>query len=135
MVRTFRMCTGVLMTVALCAGLGTTARGEVFVAPLGLGGEFHVYETVTTGALWTAAQAAAQANTDPLLGSGVAGNLIAINSSAENGFMQTLIRSSGTWHIGGTDQAVEGEWRWINDGTQFWQGLGSGSGGAPVGGN
>jgi len=126
---------GGLVVAALTLAAAGTARGEIFVAPLGPGGEISVYETVTTGATWTTAQAAAQAKTDPLFGSGAAGNLIAINSQAENDFMQTFIRSSGNWYIGGTDQAVEGEWRWINDGTQFWQGKGSGSGGTPVGGN
>jgi len=131
----WRTVIGGLVIAALTLGAAGTARGELFVAPLGPGGEINVYETVTTGATWTVAQAAAQAKTDPLFGSGAAGNLIAINSQAENDFMQAFIRSSGNWHIGGTDQAVEGEWRWINDGTHFWQGKGSGSGGTPVGGN
>ena len=102
---------GGLVVAALTLAAAGTARGEIFVAPLGPGGEISVYETVTTGATWTTAQAAAQAKTDPLFGSGAADNLIAINSQAENDFMQTFIRSSGNWYIGGTDQAVEGEWR------------------------
>lgn len=87
-----------------------------------------------SSATWNAAQAAAQAKTDPLIGTGAAGNLIAINSQVENDFMQARIGSSGTWYIGASDQTVEGEWRWASDNSQFWQGRGSGSGGAPVGG-
>jgi len=104
----------------------------MFLAPYGPGGTWKVYETVSSAQLWVNAQANAQTRVDPLLGSGATGNLVTIRSAAENNFVYNVVRRGGSWWAGGTDQAVEGEWRWISDGVQFWQG---GSGGTPVGGN
>jgi hypothetical protein len=64
------------------------------------------------------------------------GDLIRIDDAAENAFALSLIASLGLgdgW-IGASDAAVEDEWRWDNNGVQFWQGKGVGAGGAPVNG-
>lgn len=121
-----------LLTVFMLGSLAGPAGAALYIAPLGPGNTWQVYETVSSSLLWTDAQAAAQAKIDPLFGTTVTGNLFAINSAAENLFAQRMVRGAGSWWIGGTDQTVEGEWRWINDGTQFWQGAASGS---AVGGN
>jgi hypothetical protein len=58
--------------------------------------------------------------------------LARIGSQSENDFLLTaatqhgLLAVNGFVQIGATDLAVTGEWRW-RDGTQFWQGDGSGS--------
>ncbi len=124
-----RVCAAAILVQGIFTG---QAEAALYVAPLGPGGTWQVYETVSSTALWPDAQAAAQAKTDPLFGTSATGNLIAINSAAENLFTQRMTRGAGAWWIGGTDQAVEGEWRWASDGTQFWQGTASGS---AVGGN
>lgn len=56
------------------------------------------------------------------------GHLATITSQAENDFVHGLLTSS-SW-LGGSDNAVEGEWRWVEGpeaGQQFWQGLAGGS--------
>ncbi|QQG36423.1 MAG: type I secretion C-terminal target domain-containing protein [Micavibrio aeruginosavorus] len=87
------------------------------------------YRYVTTTRTWEAANSAATAD----LINGVSGHLAHSNSATENSYLDTLSGSSNIW-LGGSDGAVNGEWRWIggpNDGTQFWQGQ---SGGSAVGG-
>jgi hypothetical protein len=85
----------------------------------------NFYRYVATGANATAAIAAANAATL----NGIGGYLTTITSAAENAFVRNLI-SAPAW-IGGSDVAVEGEWRWIGGdteaGQQFWQGTGTGS--------
>lgn len=107
------------------------AKADLFLAPYGPGGTWKVYETVSTSLTWQNAQADAQTRVDPLLGSAVSGNLVTINSAAENNFVYNIVRRGGSWWAGGTDQAVDGEWRWASNNVQFWQGL---AGGSPVGG-
>lgn len=56
------------------------------------------------------------------------GHLATITSQAENDFVHALLTSS-SW-LGGSDDAVENEWRWVEGpeaGEQFWQGLAGGS--------
>lgn len=64
---------------------------------------------------------------------GVGGHLANITSASENAFVDAL--APGNMWIGGTDSAVEGEWRFANGpeaGQQFWQGT---AGGSTVGGS
>jgi hypothetical protein len=54
-------------------------------------------------------------------------HLVRVDSSVENNFLVStgttygVFAYSGAVRIGGSDQAVMGDWRWI-DGTLFWQG-------------
>ena len=92
----------------------------------------NFYQLVTTNANYATASANAAATTI----NGVAGYIVTITSAVENTFIDNLIVAS-TW-IGASDAGVEGTWDWIEgpeNGTTFWSGTGSGSGGAPVGGN
>lgn len=92
-------------------------------------GNFYMLET--SGANYATASADAASR----LINGVAGHIVTITSAAENTFIDNMIVAS-TW-IAASDRDVEGEWDWIEGpetGTQFWQGTGSGSGGAAVGG-
>ncbi|XZE19693.1 VCBS domain-containing protein [Pirellulaceae bacterium SH449] len=80
------------------------------------------YKLVSTNVSWTTALSAAQSVT---LG-GVSGNLVTIQSAAENQIVWSLaILHGGEIWIGATDRTVEGEWRWVVDGNDdqyFWQG-------------
>lgn len=56
------------------------------------------------------------------------GHLATITSQEENDFVFGLLTAT-SW-LGGSDDAVEGEWRWVEGpeaGEQFWQGLAGGS--------
>ncbi len=103
-------------------------QADMYLAPYGPGGTWRVYETISTAATWEDALVAAQGRTDPLLGSGATGTLATISSAAENRFIQNITRRTGSWWVGGTDRTVEGEWRWIANGVQFWNGSVGGSG-------
>jgi hypothetical protein len=56
---------------------------------------------------------------------GVGWDLASIRSPAVNEFVAGLAGAEA-W-IGGSDAANEGTWRWVSDGTPFWQGLAAGS--------
>ena len=55
---------------------------------------------------------------------GVTSNLVVINSAHENALVTEFAESIGlaNYWLGATDETVEGEWRWIDDTSQFWQG-------------
>ncbi len=60
-----------------------------------------------------------------------------ITSAYENNIITTNITASLSSYISGSDSGVEGEWRWDagpENGTQFWAGGGSSSGGTAYGG-
>ena len=87
----------------------------------------HYYAATAGASMWTN-----MSNTATAMG----GYLATITSAAENAFIFANLNPGGAnmW-LGGSDAAVEGEWRWTvgpEAGTQFWQG---GTGGATVGGN
>ncbi|MCB9989817.1 MAG: type I secretion C-terminal target domain-containing protein [Rhodospirillales bacterium] len=84
----------------------------------------NFYMQVTTNLTWNQALTNAQTT----LINGVGGHLAVITSAAENTFVTGLV-TADSW-IGGSDSAVEGEWRWVggpDDGQQFWQGLAAGT--------
>ncbi len=87
----------------------------------------NFYQNTTDFASWEDASAtAAQAGLDGV--PELTGHLATITSQEENDFVQALLTSS-SW-LGGSDEAVEGEWRWVEgaeEGEQFWQGLVAGS--------
>ncbi len=89
------------------------------------------YKPVNTSTGFTTAQSTAE-TTDL---NGVNGQLVTIRSAAENELVTSLAASLGgdVW-LGCTDATVEGEWRWIDGGSeadQFWSG---GTGGYATGG-
>jgi hypothetical protein len=68
----------------------------------------HFFEYVPGTMSWTAAKAAAAARTY----FGSTGYLATINDAGENAFANTKISGQGAW-IGGSDAALEGNWKWV----------------------
>lgn len=91
-------------------------------------GNFYRYVSTTVNL------AAANAAAGAAMVNGVAGHLATITSAAENTFVRGLNAGSAFW-LGGSDTAVEGEWRWTSGGAEsgqmFWLGgiAGSAQGG------
>ena len=84
------------------------------------------YQLVTATSDWTTASSDAMATSL----NGVSGQVVTIYSAAENEIIAALQATAGAdlW-IGASDQSVEGEWRWQNDGSdgdQFWSGTATG---------
>ncbi len=91
----------------------------ILAAPIQWAGNGHYYQFVSTGSTFSQARAAALASTFM----GMQGYLVTITSQAENEFVHSLT-STGVW-AGGSDAAVEGEWRWLDGpeaGQLFWTG-------------
>ena len=112
---------------ATAAILTLAAGAPVVAAPVqwtaGSGGNNHYYEFVTPGTDWTTARTNALASSF----AGQQGYLATITSAGEQTFLLGLANDG--W-LGGTDQAVEGEWRWIDGpeaGSLFWTGGPSGT--------
>ena len=88
----------------------------------------HFYRVIDSAANWNAAKSAAEASTY----GGVSGYLATVTSAAEKAYLQNRM-SDGVW-TGGSDTALEGDWRWLGgpeNNTAFWSG---GTGGSAVGG-
>ncbi len=91
--------------------------------------EGHYYEYHSQpGVTWQQANASASSMTL----NGMQGYLMTVSSAGENDFM--MERLSGNSWMGASDEAVEGEWRWVTGpeglvpgGTQFWQGASDGN--------
>ncbi|MBU0800248.1 MAG: cadherin domain-containing protein, partial [Alphaproteobacteria bacterium] len=84
----------------------------------------NFYRYITT----TANLSTAQANANAALLNGQGGYVATVTSAAENTYLRSII-SSTVW-LGGTDSAVEGEWRWqggAEAGQLFWQGAAGGA--------
>jgi len=87
----------------------------------------HFYDRINTAALtWTQARSAAAA----LSFQGVSGHLVTILDAAELTGAANTVRNGGNCWMGASDDAVEGEWRWVT-GELFWLG---GPGGSVQGG-
>lgn len=72
---------------------------------VGSGGNGHFYEFVAqTGLSWTQADTAA---------TGAGGYLATVTSAAEQAFLESLPKASGSYWAGGQDVASEGVWRWV----------------------
>ncbi|EMI46059.1 LamG-like jellyroll fold domain-containing protein [Rhodopirellula sp. SWK7] len=85
------------------------------------------YKFVSSSISWNAALSAANAATL----SSVTGNLVHIESAAENEVVWTIAAggAADVW-IGASDELAEGDWRWYDDGSptdSFWSGDSSGS--------
>jgi hypothetical protein len=88
----------------------------------------NFYEKSTTAKNFAAAKADAESRSI----NGASGYLATVTSTAEFDYIKSKAGlSTGIW-LGASDNAVEGEWRWVGgpeNGQQFWQG---GTGGAVV---
>ncbi|MDJ0739527.1 MAG: DUF4347 domain-containing protein, partial [Gammaproteobacteria bacterium] len=119
---------------------GTDPERDVLIASL-LASESNLrynaetgkfYEIVGGAHFWGDARTAAESSTL----NGVSGQLVTIRSAAENAFLTDLVNSTigySVW-IGATDATVEGEWRWVDGGSEadlFW--LGDENGSNPAG--
>jgi hypothetical protein len=80
---------------------------------------------------WAPARAAAKTKTL----NGATGYLVNITTDQENEFVKSYVAQNDIW-IGASDEAVEGEWRWMDGpeaGIQFWQGNTPANGGYVTG--
>ena len=122
----------VAAAMALCGGLGAAVAAPVQWT-VASGGNDHWYEIVTGGIpsvrkTWTDARADALSRTHL----GLSGYLATVTSAAENIFLDGLegpFQTRGGW-LGGSDAAVEGEWRWVDGpeaGNLFWLGDATGT--------
>lgn len=101
--RTLTLCT--LLTAAGTGALAAPVQWSVTA-----GGNDHWYEFnqgASGGIVWSAARAAALASTHL----GMQGHLATLTSAAEQTFPLGL--SPDGW-LGGSDEAIEGEWRWMD---------------------
>jgi hypothetical protein len=123
MFRSVRRVTGSALLVA--AMMLFVSRAAV-AAPILNPGNGHWYDFITGSFTWAQALAAAAGQTfdppgpTPLL----TGYLVTITDAAEQAFLNVNYPSALYW-IAGTDQAVEGDWRWAAGpelGQLFWQG-------------
>jgi hypothetical protein len=92
--------------IIAAAVIAAAAAGSASATPVLFAGNGHYYEYVASGLTW--GDALAEAATRSFAGR--TGYLATITSDAENNFLYTL--STDGW-IAATDQAVEGEWRWV----------------------
>jgi hypothetical protein len=100
-------------------GFGNKSSRSLYSAATG-----NFYQLVTT----TANLATATANAAGMMLNGIAGYVATSTSVAENAYLVSLITTS-TW-LGGSDLAVEGEWRWSGgpeSGQMYWLGAAAGS--------
>jgi hypothetical protein len=119
---------------ALCGALAALASMAAQAVPVewavANGGNGHYYEYVFTPVSLDVARAASLTST--LFG--LSGYLATVTSAEENAFLGTLDPvGPGQGWLGGSDAAVEGDWRWMDGpeaGQLFWTG---GLGGTPVG--
>jgi hypothetical protein len=112
-----------LLMAAALLGMASAATAAPVQWTVASGGNGNYYEYIQTARTWADARAAALASS--YLGN--AGYLATVTSAAENAFIGTL--ASDGW-LGGTDQAVEGQWRWADGpeaGQLFWTGGPGGS--------
>lgn len=72
-------------------------------------GNGHLYEFVATNLSWQGALAAAAAATPT---AGYTAHLVTITSQAEDDFLKTLTGSATFVWAAGTDEDVEGTWKW-----------------------
>lgn len=100
------------------------ARAVPLIGPSGNAYEFVRAETISWDDASTLANEAVFED--------VNGHLATIFDQAENDFVLSLLTGVGgsVW-LGGSDAAVEGEWRWVT-GEQFWQGIWQGEAGPDV---
>ncbi|MBI3435205.1 MAG: FecR domain-containing protein, partial [Proteobacteria bacterium] len=103
---------------ATFANFADNGWGTVALTPFatGAGATGHSYVYVGATSTWIEANAIATA---------LGGHLATISSAEENQFVLALTPTFSPFaatFLGGSDAAVDGEWRWIDSGEQFWNG-------------
>jgi len=96
----------------------TYSNGAVVTWPIGDGGNGHAYEFINSSVPWPQARAEAESRTPP--NGFMQGTLLCILNAAENQFLISQFSQGYAW-MGFTDEAVEGEWRWIDGTPGVWQ--------------
>ena len=115
-------------TLACGALLAPAAQAAPVQWTVASGGNGHWYELVEVSTDWASARADALSRT----WLGLGGYLATITSATENRFASVTVAGGVTAYLGGSDAAVEGEWRWIDGpeaGQLFWSGDANGTGG------
>jgi hypothetical protein len=100
------------IAAALFAALAASAASAAPVQWMsGAEANGHYYELVTAGKSWADARADAAGRSH----AGLSGHLATITSQAELDFLSISVNPAATnvW-LGGSDAAVEGEWRWVD---------------------
>ena len=110
-----------IVALAATASLGcwfTPASAAVVEWTVASGGNGHFYERVDTPVAFATARAAALAS----IHNGLAGYLVTVTSEEENQFLIDL--AGGIGWTSGSDEAVEGTWRWLDGpeaGVAYWK--------------
>lgn len=99
-----------LSALAACATLTASAWAAPTQWTVASGGNDHWYEWIQAATDWDTARAAALASSF----NGQAGYLATITSAAENAFVGNNMAQGTTVYVGGSDAAVETEWRWVD---------------------
>jgi hypothetical protein len=101
-----RNCLAIAVLLAAVAA-PSTGQATPIQWSSGIGGNDHWYEYVGSPGTWFAADTGAQSH----IQLGTTGYLATVTSAAENTFIQSILLDDA-W-LGGSDAAVEGEWRWV----------------------
>jgi len=120
---------GLCVAATQCDGAGSCGA-PADCAPVGGTCTFKTYSGMKSSGYWFCTDAKSWSGAQTVCQSASETDLVHIDDSAENDFIEANIVSD-SW-AGGNDSAVEGAWRWTDDGTQFWSGA---AGGSVVGGN
>ncbi|MDP2784954.1 MAG: PEP-CTERM sorting domain-containing protein [Sulfurimicrobium sp.] len=109
-----------LLASAVLLALAAPAQAAPIQWTSAFGGNDHWYDFVAVQSVtWNASRAAALASTHL----GMNGYLATITSAGEQSFLTTNFGSSGLAWVGGSDAAVEADWKWMDGpeaGVTFW---------------
>jgi hypothetical protein len=100
---------------------GSSARCAPDATP---GPDERCFTLVNTVSSWQDARSGCQSR-------GAGWDLVTIHSTQRNAWLSALLGSVTDAWVGASDLQTEGAWRWVGDGTPFWNG--SGAMGSPVG--
>jgi hypothetical protein len=93
---------------------GSSARCAPDATP---GPNERCYALTTTMSSWQDARAGCQSR-------GAGWDLVTIHSAQRNAWLSALLGSVADAWVGASDLQTEGAWRWLGDGTPFWNGSG-----------